>query len=533
THLGLAADTTAVFSHEVLRRHRKKNIWFLEALAILEALRLFAPLWSSPLTVVVHVDNENVEHGLHSGSSHDPLTQKLLWEIFGFCFTHNFTLHPMHVSTTDNVLADLLSHRQFHHIQQSFPQAYSQLSFCQGHVDQPANPLPPSHPAWGSLRQWLPCSGTALRPALETVLVVLSPLSKPSAPGTWVPTSLVCLPLVSSSSSGLAACPPPAVHTTPPSTSSATSAPTTSTLASAWPALSAAISSRLCVATSASMALGTPAPSSPSRCPSFAALSLLSIPSATSLCAIAPCSRRCSPSPLPVSCTRVRSSGTGTPTQPSSFTLAASNWPPTMPSSPCRHPRWTPSTLASRSSPLLSAAQNAQSPTFATCSLVVPLLPPSLASAHLGQTPSHTRRSLPSFSTPLPSPAWHSRPMLAIPFDAVPPRGRPALAPAPRPSSASAVGILTVSGATLTAPPANAMTSPSLPSSVFVTAPSSPTAPRGKTWGPPSPSLGPALSRVLSAAQVPRLSVGRPGASEPARFAADPQSNPFSHLSAV
>ncbi|KAJ1574277.1 hypothetical protein NDA11_003417 [Ustilago hordei] len=96
THLGLAADTTAVFSHEVLRRHRKKNIWFLEALAILEALRLFAPLWSSPLTVVVHVDNENVEHGLHSGSSHDPLTQKLLWEIFGFCFTHNFTLHPMH-----------------------------------------------------------------------------------------------------------------------------------------------------------------------------------------------------------------------------------------------------------------------------------------------------------------------------------------------------------------------------------------------------------------------------------------------------
>ncbi|SOV05166.1 uncharacterized protein UDID_17854 [Ustilago sp. UG-2017a] len=93
THLGLAADTTAVFLCEVPRRHRKKNIRFLEVLAVLEALRIFAPLWSSPLTVVVHVDNENVEHGLRSSSSRDPLTQKLLREIFGFCFAHNFTLH--------------------------------------------------------------------------------------------------------------------------------------------------------------------------------------------------------------------------------------------------------------------------------------------------------------------------------------------------------------------------------------------------------------------------------------------------------
>ncbi|KAJ1040695.1 hypothetical protein NDA10_003378 [Ustilago hordei] len=104
-HLGLAADTMAVFLHEVPRRHCKKNIQFLEALAVLEVLHLFAPLWSSPLMVVVHVDNENIEHGLRSGSSHDPLTQKLLREIFGFCFTHNFTLHPVRVSTADNVLS--------------------------------------------------------------------------------------------------------------------------------------------------------------------------------------------------------------------------------------------------------------------------------------------------------------------------------------------------------------------------------------------------------------------------------------------
>ncbi|SOV04182.1 uncharacterized protein UDID_17023 [Ustilago sp. UG-2017a] len=123
THLGLAADTMAVFLREVPCRHCKKNIRFLEALAVLEALHLFAPLWSSPLTVVVHINNKNIEHGLRSGSSRDPLTQKLLWEIFGFCFTHNFTLHPVHVSTTDNVLADLLSRHQFRRIQQSFLQA--------------------------------------------------------------------------------------------------------------------------------------------------------------------------------------------------------------------------------------------------------------------------------------------------------------------------------------------------------------------------------------------------------------------------
>ncbi|SNX85439.1 uncharacterized protein MEPE_04148 [Melanopsichium pennsylvanicum] len=54
----------AVFSKELSRRHRRKDIRFFEALAVLEALRLFSPLWSGPRRVVIHVDNENVEHGL-------------------------------------------------------------------------------------------------------------------------------------------------------------------------------------------------------------------------------------------------------------------------------------------------------------------------------------------------------------------------------------------------------------------------------------------------------------------------------------
>ncbi|SPO26496.1 uncharacterized protein UTRI_04085 [Ustilago trichophora] len=68
-HLGTMDEPVAAFSHELARRHRRKDIRFLEALAVLEALRRFAPLWSGPRRVVVHVDNENVEYGLPTLSS--------------------------------------------------------------------------------------------------------------------------------------------------------------------------------------------------------------------------------------------------------------------------------------------------------------------------------------------------------------------------------------------------------------------------------------------------------------------------------
>ncbi|SPO28309.1 uncharacterized protein UTRI_04706 [Ustilago trichophora] len=63
-HWGSMEAPYAVFSRELSRRHRQKDIRFLEALAVLEALRLFSPRWTGPRRVVVHVDNENVEYGL-------------------------------------------------------------------------------------------------------------------------------------------------------------------------------------------------------------------------------------------------------------------------------------------------------------------------------------------------------------------------------------------------------------------------------------------------------------------------------------
>ncbi|SAM86288.1 uncharacterized protein UBRO_20335 [Ustilago bromivora] len=108
-YLGLDTSPTAVFAKAVPCCHCKKNIHFLEALAVLEALQCFLPHWSGPTLIMVHVDNENVKHGLCSGHSHNPLTQHLLWEIFSLCLKHDLTIRLQQVLSTDNVLADLLS----------------------------------------------------------------------------------------------------------------------------------------------------------------------------------------------------------------------------------------------------------------------------------------------------------------------------------------------------------------------------------------------------------------------------------------
>ncbi|SPO32044.1 uncharacterized protein UTRI_02601 [Ustilago trichophora] len=93
-HLGSMASPSAAFSKELSRRHRQKDIRFLEALAVLEALRIFAPLWSGPRRVVIHVDNENVEYGLRKGSIRDPQTQALFREIFALCLRQHIDLPP-------------------------------------------------------------------------------------------------------------------------------------------------------------------------------------------------------------------------------------------------------------------------------------------------------------------------------------------------------------------------------------------------------------------------------------------------------
>ncbi|SYW86236.1 uncharacterized protein UBRO2_05956 [Ustilago bromivora] len=133
---------SAAFTKELSLQHRQKDIHFLEALAILEALCRFSPLWVGPRHVVVHVNNANVEYGLRKGSIHDPQTQALFQAIFALCLQQHIDLVPIRVSSSANVLADALSHHCFTFIQQQFPQAFTLL--CFNTVDTAHSPLPPS-----------------------------------------------------------------------------------------------------------------------------------------------------------------------------------------------------------------------------------------------------------------------------------------------------------------------------------------------------------------------------------------------------
>ncbi|KAJ1572452.1 hypothetical protein NDA14_001885 [Ustilago hordei] len=84
-HLGCMDSPSAAFSHELPCCHQWKDNHFLEALAVLEALCQFSPLWTGHHRVVIHIDNKNVEYSLHKGSICDPQTQVLFWEIFALC----------------------------------------------------------------------------------------------------------------------------------------------------------------------------------------------------------------------------------------------------------------------------------------------------------------------------------------------------------------------------------------------------------------------------------------------------------------
>lgn len=201
-HLGLPHSPTAVFARSVPRRHRHKNIRFLEALAVLDSIRAFLPHISGCHLLVIHVDNENVEHSLRSGHSRDPLTQTLIREIFGLCFLHNLTLIPRRVSSTNNVLADLLSRRRFAQVLLQSPLAHGQL-FSQDRSalqSRHQSPLPNSLTA----HQLQPtCSGMESVQSHVSSTTVFAQTSKCSAAGALAQTTPACQRLSLPSSNGL------------------------------------------------------------------------------------------------------------------------------------------------------------------------------------------------------------------------------------------------------------------------------------------------------------------------------------------
>ncbi|SAM85600.1 uncharacterized protein UBRO_20011 [Ustilago bromivora] len=227
--------------HASLLKLQQKDIHFLEALAILEALHHFSPLWAGPRRVVVNVDNTNIKYGLCKGSIHDPQSQVLFRAIFALCLWQHIDLIPIHISSKANVLADTLSRHCFTFIQQQYPQAFALLRF--NTVDTAHSPLPPSWECQVSPPQQPSSFGTVLPPAPELALPLCAQTSPPlPPPGVATPSQ----PQRPFSLNGLRLSTPPARHMARSSVTSPSSSLGTSTSASpqsfltpnAWPELS-------------------------------------------------------------------------------------------------------------------------------------------------------------------------------------------------------------------------------------------------------------------------------------------------------
>ncbi|KAJ1022355.1 hypothetical protein NDA13_005265 [Ustilago tritici] len=230
-YLGLNTSPTAVFAKTIPCRHHKKNICFLEALAVLEALQRFLPHWSGPTLIVVHVDNKNIKHGLRSGHSRNPLTQRLLREIFGLCLKHNLTIWLQRVLSTDNVLADL-SHQHFPFIQLLFPRAHDTLFSHPACTVALQVPHLASLPVLASLLVPPTSCGMALPPAPAAMPGARPRPSSPSASNILGSAHPVFWPRASNCWSGLPTSPALVALSTWPSMGLVPSNPTTWTLAS-------------------------------------------------------------------------------------------------------------------------------------------------------------------------------------------------------------------------------------------------------------------------------------------------------------
>ena len=101
------------------RHHRSKDINYKEMNAVLVALRL----WGEHFThsrLVVHTDNSVVFHGLQHWTTRSPAIQPLR-EIALLSARRNIQIQPIWIPSQENLLADLLSRRDFKKLAYTFP----------------------------------------------------------------------------------------------------------------------------------------------------------------------------------------------------------------------------------------------------------------------------------------------------------------------------------------------------------------------------------------------------------------------------
>jgi hypothetical protein len=128
---------SSAFSKPHPRHHRHKHINYKEMLAILTAFRLWLPKFSGK-HIAIHTDNTAVYHGLNKRSTRGPAMEPLR-EITLLAALHDITFSAHWISTKDNLLADLLSRRQFEKIAEICPL----LSGPPPKIHRPTQTIPP------------------------------------------------------------------------------------------------------------------------------------------------------------------------------------------------------------------------------------------------------------------------------------------------------------------------------------------------------------------------------------------------------
>jgi hypothetical protein len=170
---------SSAFSKPHPRHHRHKHINYKEMLAVLTAFRLWLPKFSGK-NIAIHTDNTAVYHGLNKRSMRGPAMEPLR-EITLLAALHDITFSAHWISTSDNLLADLLSRRQFAKIADLCPLLSQNLMPTHRRISS-ATPLRTGMPMSASLASPPATSGGASAPTHGAPTQLPATATEPSPP---------------------------------------------------------------------------------------------------------------------------------------------------------------------------------------------------------------------------------------------------------------------------------------------------------------------------------------------------------------
>jgi hypothetical protein len=168
---------SSAFSKPHPRHQRHKHINYKEMLTILTAFRVWLPGFSGK-NIAIHTDNTAVYHGLNNRSIREPAMEPLR-EITLLAALHDVTFSAHWIPTSEKLLADLLSRRQFAKIAGLCPLLAQNLQPTQ---PSSATDLKTGTPTLGSLGLQLAISGGASAPIHDAPTQLLATATEPSPP---------------------------------------------------------------------------------------------------------------------------------------------------------------------------------------------------------------------------------------------------------------------------------------------------------------------------------------------------------------